>query len=78
MKFELTMKAGVQTRPLKSSDGYPHTPVITPLNKPRILLNNAPAASPSIPIIEAATKIATGEFLNTAVTRISSMHQNFG
>ena len=72
------MKGGIQTRPLKSSDVYPRSPVVTPLNKPRLLLNNAPTASPSTPIIEAATKIATGEFLNTAATRISLMHQNFG
>ena len=79
MKFELTVKGGLQTRPLKSSDVYPRTPVLTPLNKSKILLNNVPAASPSIPIVETATKVTTtGEFLNTAVTRIALMHQNCG
>ena len=79
MKFELTMKGGIQTRPLKSSDIYPRVPVVIPLNKPKLLLNNVPAASPSIPIVETATKATTtGEFLNTAVTRISLIHQNFG
>ena len=72
------MKGGIQTRPLKSSDVNPHAPVVTPLNKPRLLLNNGPTASSSMPVVETATKITTGEFLNTAATRISLMHQNFG
>lgn len=76
MKFELTMKGGIQPRPVKSSDVY--QPVVMPLNKPQIPLNNIPA-SPSIPIVEsAAAEVATGEFVNSHVTSTFRMHQNFG
>ena len=78
MKFELTMKGGIQARPLKSSDAHPHPPVVTPLNKSKILLKNVPTVPPSIPIADAVTKITTTG-LNTAVSRRSLMiHQSFG
>jgi len=84
MKFELTMKGGMQTRPPKSSnDVYP--PVV---HKPKILLNNAPSP-PTTPnrflhigsthnFTEPVTKIATKEFLNTGVTSTFTIPPNFG
>ena len=76
MKFELTMRGGIQPKPVKSIDV--HSPVIMPLNKPKILFNNIPAhaspVSPSPPVIEpTAAKIINS---NVAVT--FRMHQNIG
>ena len=78
MKYELTKKGGIQTKPLKSSDVYPHTPVVTPLNKYKILqLNNVQAPSP--PTVETARASTTRrEFINNSIMRPSLMHQDFG
>lgn len=75
MKFELTKKGCVQTKPMKSSDV--HSPTVTLLNKPKILLNNILPAPPSVSIVKPpATRATPREFLN--VTSLSTIHQNYG
>lgn len=81
MKFELTMKGVMHAKPIKSS--YVSPPVVTPLQKPKVLLTNTPAPSPapspvpSIPTVVPATKVTPGVFQNTRIASMSTIHQNF-